>query len=192
MSLTNRLREAALIGHTHPEHSALAQLLVEAATQLEQGEAAMDQIDGALAAVNAKLQPLAQLADAFEAKFGDGTKMMDALSALASQLTRSARDVLNERSRQISAEGWTPQHDDAHDAGELSAAASAYALAAADKLYPMSQGDGGYDREPPPNWMWDRTWWKPGEPRRMLVKAGALVLAEIERLDRSINDSAPS
>lgn len=28
-------------------------------------------------------------------------------------------------------------------------------------------------------------WWKPGAPRRMLIKAAALIVAEIERLDRA-------
>jgi hypothetical protein len=34
-------------------------------------------------------------------------------------------------------------------------------------------------------WPWDRKWWKPKDRRRDLVRAGALILAEIERLDRA-------
>lgn len=34
-------------------------------------------------------------------------------------------------------------------------------------------------------WCWDRSWWKPTTPRRDLVKAAALILAEIERIDRA-------
>jgi hypothetical protein len=34
-------------------------------------------------------------------------------------------------------------------------------------------------------WPWDRKWWKPTDRRRDLVKAAALILAEIERLDRA-------
>lgn len=34
------------------------------------------------------------------------------------------------------------------------------------------------------HWPWSREWWKPKNPRRDLVKAGALIVAEIERLDR--------
>lgn len=89
-------------------------------------------------------------------------------------MTPAAIDVLAERLRQISAEGWTPEHDDAHNAAELGDAAACYALWA-----------GGIN---PGNWMefwpWSESWLKRGEPRRMLVKAGALILAEIERLDR--------
>jgi hypothetical protein len=103
-----------------------------------------------------------------------------------SATTQAAIDVLAERQRQISAEGWTPEHDDEHDPGELSAAASAYALAAADKVHPQSQGDGGFETKAPAVWPWSDIWWKPGrDPRRMLVKAGALILAEIERQDRA-------
>ena len=117
--------------------------------------------------------------------------------AKASPLTAAACDVLAERERQVKAEGWTPEHDDEHDGGELSAAAAAYALHAADHLHPQSQGDGGDDA--PDCWPWhdsvpgrgegpERTvpaWWKPGAPRRSLIKAAALILAEIERLDRA-------
>lgn len=99
--------------------------------------------------------------------------------------TDALRDVAAERRRQIEAEGWTPGHDDEHDNGTLAAAGCAYALAAADSLHPMSRGDGDFMTTPPLMWPWEREWWKPGDARRMLVKAGALVLAEIERLDRA-------
>lgn len=99
-------------------------------------------------------------------------------------LTEAARDVLAERRRQVEAEGWTPEHDDEHDLGELAAAASAYALAAADEQHPLSQGDGNFNDEPPPSWPWAQAWWKVGTPRRMLEKAGALVPATIEQIDR--------
>ncbi|HHQ2810285.1 TPA: hypothetical protein ACSPM7_005427 [Pseudomonas aeruginosa] len=106
-------------------------------------------------------------------------------------------DVQVERRRQVEAEGWTPEHDDEHDSGELAAAGAAYALHAADHLNPYSQGDGG--DEAPSCWPWhdgiagrgegpektEPAWWKPSTPRRDLVKACALALAEIERLDRA-------
>ncbi len=95
-------------------------------------------------------------------------------------VTLSATDVLAERQRQQSVEGWSPQHDDEHEDGEMADAAAAYASASA---------RGGEDREdaladPPCDWPWADAWWKPTTPRRDLVKAGALILAEIERLDR--------
>lgn len=90
----------------------------------------------------------------------------------------AALDVLNERLRQIHAEGWTPEHDDKHDCGDMARAAAGYASAAADAA------EGFETKLPRPPWPWDLKWWKPGPARRMLVKAAALLLAEIERLDR--------
>lgn len=99
--------------------------------------------------------------------------------------SQASRDVLEERQRQINGEGWSPVHDDAHDDGSLGAAAAAYALAAADILHPQSQGDGGYESTNPPP-LWPEGWaFKASDPRRMLVKAAALAIAEIERLDRA-------
>lgn len=94
-------------------------------------------------------------------------------------ISAAARDVLAERQRQISVEGWTPEHDDKHDAlGELADAASCYAKGA----YLPEQAKA---IACPIFWPWDHSWWKPSTPRRDLVKAGALILAEIERLDRA-------
>jgi len=101
-------------------------------------------------------------------------------------LTPAASDVLAERLRQVTVKGWTPQHDDdEHDAGELAGAAAAYAEHAADALHPFSQGDGYRDGTIPQTWPFEAIAWRPGEPRRNLVKAAALILAEIERLDRA-------
>lgn len=92
-------------------------------------------------------------------------------------------DVIIERQRQQWGEKFSTEHDDAHDAGELAAAGAAYALNAADQLHPYTQGDGG--NEVPFCWMWDKKWWKPKNPRSDLVRAAALLIAEIERLDRA-------
>ena len=98
------------------------------------------------------------------------------------RVTDAARDVLAERQRQISAEGWTPDHDDEHDTGSLAAAAGCYAM------YTLAYPAG----DPHHNWPWDKAWWKPSaDRRRNLVKAGALILAEIERLDRAALPPAP-
>lgn len=93
--------------------------------------------------------------------------------------------IAAERQRQITDEGWTPEHDAEHVQGELALAGACYAW-------------------PPPRpldvkkaWPWDREWWKPTIPAhgaksnaqewqdariRDLVKAGALIAAEIDRL----------
>lgn len=101
---------------------------------------------------------------------------------LSFKLSKAAEDVVMERKRQVLVEGWNLKHDDNHDAGELSAAGAAYALNAADQLHPYSQGDG--NNEQPSSWPWSPEWWKPKDPRRDLVRAAALIIAEIEKLDR--------
>lgn len=90
-------------------------------------------------------------------------------------MERAARDILSERRRQVEAEGWTPKHDDEHFLGELAAASGTYALVASGRYTDVAKRF----------WPWDFQWWKPGTTRRNLVKAGALILAEIERIDRA-------
>ena len=87
------------------------------------------------------------------------------------------RDVVAERARQFLVDGWTSQHDDKYPDFKLSQAAACYA----------SQGVLSYPNagDPPPAWPWAREWWKPKDYRSNLVRAGALILAEIERLDRA-------
>lgn len=97
-------------------------------------------------------------------------------------MSTAIEDVIAERQRQMAVEGWTPEHDDEHDDGNLAAAGAAYAVNAADQLHPYSQGDGG--NEQPIMWPWDAEWWKPKNPRRDLVRAAALIIAEIEKIDR--------
>ncbi len=98
------------------------------------------------------------------------------LQDIAKPLTAAARDVLAERQRQISVEGWTPEHDDRHTTGALATAAGCYAM------FTLAYPPG----DPVSFWPWSPSWWKPSdESRRNLVKAGALILAEIERLDRA-------
>lgn len=90
--------------------------------------------------------------------------------------TLALTDVVGERLRQQDAEGWTPEHDDMHKGGQLALAAACYTLAS-HRL--TSHG------EVPGIWPWAPSFWKPTYGRRDLVKAGALILAEIERLDRA-------
>ena len=92
-------------------------------------------------------------------------------------LTPALLDVIDERRRQMKVEGWTPAHDDEHANGELGHAAACYAVAGAQ--------DDGPDAPAPLAWPWDAAWWKPKDRRRNLVRAAALILAEIERGDRA-------
>lgn len=108
-------------------------------------------------------------------------------------LTKAAQDVLAERQRQIGTEGWHTDHDDQHEKGEMALAAACYAAHTATWQFI------GYGLDPKGGlfrvyqsaqefvgrmWPWGKAWWKPKDDRRNLVRAAALLLAEIERLDR--------
>lgn len=80
--------------------------------------------------------------------------------------------ITEERARQVSEEGWTPAHDDEHVEDELAMAALCYA-------YPSA-----YTGGVPIMWPWDKKWWKPKGRVIDLVRAGALIAAEIDRLQR--------
>lgn len=77
--------------------------------------------------------------------------------------------IAAERERQVSSEGWTPEHDDGHRDGALAHAAAVYASDRVDIA---------------DVWPW------PGEAPKIkdeisnLVRAGALIAAEIDRLQR--------
>lgn len=97
--------------------------------------------------------------------------------------------IAKERHRQIHEEGWTAYHDDVtHEDGDLVLAAICYASNG------ITQGE-NIMGEPLPLvfvdrvWPWDDQWWKPtpNDRIRELVKAGALIAAEIDRIQR-MND----
>ncbi|WP_435609862.1 hypothetical protein [Pseudomonas knackmussii] len=116
------------------------------------------------------------------------TKIVDALAQIApaEQYSAAGADVLAERRRQIHVEGFSLEHDDEHHRGELAMAAACYAeeafcqLRDPDRLPEISQ-------IVPEFWPWEPTWWKPSlDARKNLVKAGALILAAIGVIDRTI------
>lgn len=108
-------------------------------------------------------------------------------------LTPAARDVLAERKRQIESEGWKTERDDVYDTGEMALAAACYAAHSAScaaikaphtvpGVFVRTRSAQDFVGE---MWPWSDDWWKPSGHRRNLEKAGALVLAEIERIDRA-------
>ncbi len=149
---------------------------------------------GELPAQSPQQQVLCTLLDTVEAMLGgaNGPTIQIRAALLAAPaapavdaLSQAARDVLAERRRQVEAEGYDTEHDDAHVMGEIGALAALY-------LMP----DGARD--------WDTTsttygatlaqallpedWTMPtmGEDRRRdLVKGIACGLAELERWDRA-------
>lgn len=93
--------------------------------------------------------------------------------------------IAEERTRQIEREGWSPEHDDfEHADGALATAAGCYAtLAGAQQKF----GTPDVTKvNPPRQWPWEPHWWKPSNDEiKNLVRAGALIAAEIDRLQRS-------
>ena len=90
--------------------------------------------------------------------------------------------IAAERTRQIEDEKFTSGHDDGHRRGELAAAGACYAILGS--CY-SSHGFKGGKIEPPRQWPYDDADWKPSDdPVRNLVRAGALIAAEIDRLQR--------
>lgn len=97
-------------------------------------------------------------------------------------ITAAAADVFAERKRQVSAKGWTPGHDDEHACDEIAAFACFYAMPPAAREWDGTSSGYGLtfgEAMTPADWQP-----KIGNRRRELVKAGALILAEIERIDR--------
>jgi len=97
-------------------------------------------------------------------------------------------EIAVERRRQIEVEGWSAEHDDRHDAGDLAKAGASYAYHAGIHLYAPSNPPW---EEPPDTWPWPEKFWKPKTPRRDLIRAAALIVAEIERLDRAAAQETP-
>jgi hypothetical protein len=82
--------------------------------------------------------------------------------------------IAEERKRQIETLGYNPRQDDGYEHDELVRAAVAYA---------------SYQRPgitlPDSLWPWHLDWWKPRDQKANLVRAGALIAAELDRLLRA-------
>ena len=110
-----------------------------------------------------------------------------AILQLPYAMSQAEKDVLDKRRAQVTREGFFPEHDDKHVLGELGLAAALYALPYGYELGGkpiMEQADHinldmllelgcSFDLKPE------------ADERRRKVKAAALILAEIERLDRA-------
>ena len=92
--------------------------------------------------------------------------------------------IAAERQRQIEEEGWTPERDEAHADGEMAGAAACYAMQSCMDRIGRADLCETVKHTIRELWPWSSYWWKPTTPRCDLVKAGALIAAEIDRLDR--------
>ncbi|HEJ5377704.1 hypothetical protein JET96_05895 [Pseudomonas aeruginosa] len=134
---------------------------------------------------NACRSALDEIKDVFQQIDWDAENELAELLAAApgKEVPQAWIDVQAERRRQITAEGWTPEHDDEHACDEIAAFACFYAMPPAARDWDTSStgyGDTLGEAILPEGWEP-----KTGDRRRELVKAAALILAEIERLDRA-------
>lgn len=98
--------------------------------------------------------------------------------------------IAAERQRQIEKEGYTPEHDDDHTDTELVRAAICYAGMECE--HPQFYDADG-DRLLFKLWPWHPSAFKPSlEQVPNLVKAGALIAAEIDRLQRRAAPAQPA
>jgi hypothetical protein len=91
--------------------------------------------------------------------------------------------IKEERERQINVEGWSSEHDDKYLSDELSRAAATYAIPSnAQYIFDGSFGINYRGTL----WPFNESWYKPTPNDRIkeLAKAGALIAAEIDRLNR--------
>lgn len=102
-----------------------------------------------------------------------------------------ARAIYEERERQKHSEGWTPEHDAQHTDNSLAMAAVAYA--APEPVYVLDADSEDMRFHFLDVWpdSWDIAWDKRGQidRRRSLVIAGALIAAEIDRIDHATRNS---
>jgi hypothetical protein len=98
-------------------------------------------------------------------------------------LSAFVQAVIAERFRQIEQEGWSTEHDDGHEVGELARAGAAYAIG--EEPIKCLALDGERTVFGLLIWPWTVQWWKPAGFRRDLVKSCALIIAEGEKFDRS-------
>jgi hypothetical protein len=85
-------------------------------------------------------------------------------------------EIAKERQRQIDDEKWSREHDDRHLGNDLARAAACYAAGSMRLRYADEDSN-----------VWPYLWaWKPKDQRRNLIRAAALIVAEIDRLDRRV------
>ncbi len=108
-------------------------------------------------------------------------------------MTRAIDDIAWERRRQVEQEGCSDRADDSYTAGQLAAAAQSYVLAVMARRSPETalRYEGSNRPMPPRCWPFPPHWWRPKDDRRDLVRAGALAVAEIDRVYRLAGSVGP-
>ncbi|MEL7600604.1 MAG: hypothetical protein AAGU18_10980 [Proteiniphilum sp.] len=99
--------------------------------------------------------------------------------------------IAEERERQIEALGCTPEYDQSYTKSELAKAAACYAIPEALRNRPGRKRIEKNGQYVPNDWPFSTEYWKPSPDNRIreLQKAGALIAADIDRLQYSEKDS---
>jgi hypothetical protein len=98
-------------------------------------------------------------------------------------LNQAYQSILAERERQKTQEGYTTDHDDQLDDGQLFQAATIYYFYGTETPVAFQRGPDGTPTIPL-YWKLAPSMWKPRTRRENLIRAGALCLAEQERYQR--------
>ncbi len=98
--------------------------------------------------------------------------------------------IADERVRQIEEEEYDHSKDDRHTMGQLARGAASYAIAAGSNFVEDRHWAKELLMQAVRLWPWHRKTWKSTNPRDDLIKAGAMIVAEIERLDRIVDNTA--
>lgn len=152
--------------------------VMEAIKIARQGAAASVATAGALGALLKMLDANdpSEAADAIQALKRDAAPtFMGAVVPAEPYPGPGVAQILRERRRQIAVEGHTRNNDHVYQDNELTRAAFCYLLS--------SLGNTSAQTSPPGRWPWPREAWKPKNKRADLVRAGALIAAEIDRMD---------
>lgn len=101
--------------------------------------------------------------------------------------------IAEERERQIEALGYTPERDQHYGTGQIARAALCYAMPEALRNRPGHKRIEKNGQYVPNEWPFALEYWKPSPNDRIreLQKAGALIAAEIDRLQYSEKDTTP-
>jgi hypothetical protein len=106
-------------------------------------------------------------------------------------MTEGVKLIAAERRRQIEELGFGVGRDNKYKRGQLAGAGTCYAEVAARQIGRPLRVQTAQAGWKPLNqmWLWSLEWWKPSaDPLPNLVKAGALIAAEIDRLLRERED----
>lgn len=130
---------------------------------------------------------LLKVVDDDEPELSEANLVHDMYDSLCRRITEEGRGVAMiaaERRRQQEVEGYTAVHDDEHVLDELLEAAACYLCCNRER----SAGDFSSETDdPPPAWPFELEAWKPAHHSsdiKNLVRAGALIAAEIDRIVR--------